>query len=115
MFVHVPAMRGKMGTRTCTYYACLMPLSAVPNLFKFTDWAGFTPEDREQRVLNVKRVPESRPLRQILQAIAQAARTSILRGRTSGRLGMRSVSTPSLKVASTLSVSSSLLKANVLW
>jgi DNA sulfur modification protein DndB len=37
-----------------------MPLSAIPNLFKFTDWAGFTPEDREQRVLNEKRVPELR-------------------------------------------------------
>jgi len=49
-------MRGKIGSRT--YYACLMPLSAIPNLFKFTDWAGFTPEDREQRVLNEKRVPE---------------------------------------------------------
>lgn len=58
MFVHVPAMRGKIGSRT--YYACLMPLNAVPNLFKFTDWAGFTPEDREQRVLNEKRVPELR-------------------------------------------------------
>lgn len=56
MYVHVPAMKGKMGTRT--YYACLMPLSAVPNLFKFTDWADFTPEDREQRVLNQKRVPD---------------------------------------------------------
>lgn len=56
MYVHVPAMRGKMGTRT--YYACLMPLSAIPNLFKFTDWADFTPEDREQRVLNQKRVPD---------------------------------------------------------
>lgn len=56
MFVHVPAMRGKIGSRT--YYACLMPMSAVPNLFKFTDWAGFTPEDREQRILNEKRVPE---------------------------------------------------------
>ncbi|MCA3051603.1 MAG: DNA sulfur modification protein DndB [Burkholderiales bacterium] len=58
MFVHVPAMRGKIGART--YYACLMPMSAIPNLFKFTDWAGFTPEDREQRVLNEKRVPELR-------------------------------------------------------
>ena len=58
MYVHVPAMRGKIGSRT--YYACLMPMSAVPNLFKFTDWAGFTPEDREQRVLNEKRVPELR-------------------------------------------------------
>src|ERR1700693_1983133 len=56
MYVHVPAMKGKMGSRT--YYACLMPLSAVPNLFKFTDWADFTPEDREQRVLNTKRVPD---------------------------------------------------------
>src|SRR5437773_11327685 len=56
MYVHVPAMKGKMGTRT--YYACLMPLSAIPNLFKFTDWAEFTPEDREQRVLVQKRVPD---------------------------------------------------------
>jgi DNA sulfur modification protein DndB len=58
MFVHVPAMRGQLGSRT--YYACLMPMSAIPNLFKFTDWSGFTPEDREQRVLNEKRVPELR-------------------------------------------------------
>ena len=56
MYVHVPAMRGQIGSRT--YYACLMPLSAIPNLFKFTDWTGFTPEDREQRVLNEKRIPE---------------------------------------------------------
>lgn len=58
MYVHVPAMRGKIGSRT--YYSCLMPLSAIPNLFKFTDWAGFTADDREQRVLNEKRVPELR-------------------------------------------------------
>ena len=35
-----------------------MPLSAVPKMFTFTDWADFSPEDREQRVLNEKRVPE---------------------------------------------------------
>src|ERR1700736_3282986 len=56
MQVHVPAMQGKMGSRT--YYACLMPLSAVPQFFKFTDWSGMLPEDREQRVLVEKRVPE---------------------------------------------------------
>ena len=56
MDVHVPAMRGKMGSRT--YYSCLMPLNAVPQFFKFTDWAGISPEDREQRVLNEKRVPD---------------------------------------------------------
>lgn len=56
MYVHVPAMRGRMGSRT--YYACLMPLDAVPNLFKFTDWYGILPEDREQRVLNEKRIPD---------------------------------------------------------
>jgi DNA sulfur modification protein DndB len=54
--VDVPAMRGKIGSRT--YYACLMPMSAIPSLFKFTDWIGFTPEDREQRILNEKRVPD---------------------------------------------------------
>jgi DNA sulfur modification protein DndB len=54
--VRVPAMRGKMGSRT--YYACLMPLSGVPQFFKFTNWAGISPEDREQRVLNEKRVPD---------------------------------------------------------
>lgn len=56
MEVHVPAMRGKMGART--YYSCMMPMSAVPQFFRFTDWAGISPEDREQRVLNQKRVPE---------------------------------------------------------
>jgi DNA sulfur modification protein DndB len=54
--VNVPAMRGKMGSRT--YYSCLMPLNAVPQFFKFTDWSGMLPEDREQRVLVEKRVPE---------------------------------------------------------
>lgn len=53
--IRVPAMRGKMGTRT--YYACLMPMKTVPQFFKFADWAGISPEDREQRVLNEKRVP----------------------------------------------------------
>src|SRR3954471_7029867 len=56
MEVHVPAMRGKMGSRT--YYGCLMPMNAVPQFFKFTDWAGISAEDREQRVLNLKRVPD---------------------------------------------------------
>lgn len=56
MKVMFPAMRGIIGQRT--YYATLMPLSAVPRMFTFTDWAEFRPEDREQRVLNTKRVPE---------------------------------------------------------
>lgn len=56
MYVHVPAMRGKIGSRT--YYACLMPMNAIPNLFKFTNWIDFSPEDREQRVLNENRVPD---------------------------------------------------------
>jgi DNA sulfur modification protein DndB len=56
MQVHVPAMRGRMGSRT--YYSCLMPLNAVPQFFKFTDWSGMLPEDREQRVLVEKRIPD---------------------------------------------------------
>lgn len=58
--VPVPAMRGKMGSRT--YYACLMPLEAVQNMFKFDpdtrQWAELAPEHREQRALNKGRIPE---------------------------------------------------------
>lgn len=54
--IRVPAMRGKMGSRT--FYSLLMPMSGVPQFFKFTNWAGISPEDREQRVLNEKRVPD---------------------------------------------------------
>lgn len=59
MQVHVPAMRGKMGTRT--YYSCLMPLEAIQGMFKFDpeerQWADLSPEQREQRALNRARVP----------------------------------------------------------
>ncbi len=56
MKVSFPAMRGEIGQRT--YYSCLMKLNAVPKMFTFTDWAEFMPEDREQRILNKKRVPD---------------------------------------------------------
>jgi DNA sulfur modification protein DndB len=56
MRVSVPAMRGEIGQRT--YYATLMKLNAIPKMFTFRDWIEFTPEDREQRVLNKKRVPD---------------------------------------------------------
>ena len=56
MMVTFPAMRGSMGSRK--YYSTIMPLSAVPKLFTFTEWGEFLPEDREQRVLNKKRVPD---------------------------------------------------------
>jgi DNA sulfur modification protein DndB len=59
MYVHVPALRGKMGTRT--YYSCLMPLEAIQNMFKFDpderQWTDLSPEQREQRALNKARVP----------------------------------------------------------
>src|SRR6266852_3939264 len=56
MKVAFPAMRGQMGGRT--YYSTLVKLNAIPMMFKFTDWIGAMPEDREQRVLNKKRVPD---------------------------------------------------------
>lgn len=56
MRVSFPAMEGTIGQRT--YYACLMKLNAIPKMFTFRDWAEFTPEDRDQRILNKKRVPE---------------------------------------------------------
>src|SRR6266700_4972592 len=56
MLVSFPAMQGVIGQRT--YYSCLMKLGAIPKMFSFRDWAEFTPEDREQRILNRKRVPD---------------------------------------------------------
>src|SRR5947208_3343357 len=56
MKVSFPAMQGTIGQRT--YYSCLMKLNAVPKMFTFRDWAEFTAEDREQRILNKKRVPD---------------------------------------------------------
>lgn len=56
MKVTFPAMAGTIGGRT--YYSCMMPLRVVPKMFTFRDWAEFSPEEREQRVLNQKRVPD---------------------------------------------------------
>ena len=54
--VKFPAMEAIIGQRT--YYACVMKLSSIPKMFTFTDWIEFTAEDREQRVLNKKRIPD---------------------------------------------------------
>jgi DNA sulfur modification protein DndB len=35
-----------------------MKLNAIPKMFTFRDWAEFTPSDREQRILNKKRIPD---------------------------------------------------------
>ena len=56
MKVRFPAMQAIIGQRR--YYACVMKLSAIPKMFTFTEWMDFTPEDREQRVLNRKRIPD---------------------------------------------------------
>jgi DNA sulfur modification protein DndB len=56
MKVTFPAMQGTIGQRT--YYACLMKLNAIAKMFTFRDWAEFTAEEREQRILNRKRIPD---------------------------------------------------------
>src|SRR5688500_20403894 len=56
MKVSFPAMRGTIGQRT--FYSALMKLNAIPKMFTFRDWVEFTPEEREQRVLNKKRIPD---------------------------------------------------------
>ncbi len=56
MQISFPAMEGAIGGRK--YYTCLMKLNTIPKMFTFRDWAEFTPEHREQRVLNKRRVPE---------------------------------------------------------
>ena len=50
------AIRGKMGARD--YYCVMFPLSLVPRYFKFRDWGAMPPEQRAQRKLSDKRVPE---------------------------------------------------------
>ena len=55
MKVTFPAMRGCIGQRI--YYSTMMKLNVIPKMFTFRDWIEFTPEDREQRVLNKKRIP----------------------------------------------------------
>jgi DNA sulfur modification protein DndB len=56
MKVKFPAMQAVIGQRT--YYACVMKLAVIPKMFTFRDWIEFTPEDREQRVLNKDRIPD---------------------------------------------------------
>jgi DNA sulfur modification protein DndB len=56
MKVSFPAMKGAIGQRE--YYSCMMKMSVVPKMFTFRDWAEFTPEEREQRILNEKRIPQ---------------------------------------------------------
>ena len=53
-------MQATIGQRI--YYVCVMKLSAIPKMFTFTDWIEFTAEDREQRVLNKKRIPDSQDM-----------------------------------------------------
>lgn len=36
----------------------MFPLALVPQYFKFNDWGAMSPEQRAQRVLSDKRVPE---------------------------------------------------------
>jgi DNA sulfur modification protein DndB len=45
-----------MGRRD--FYVAMFPLKVIPKLFKFTDYAELPPEQRAQRVLQRKRVPE---------------------------------------------------------
>jgi DNA sulfur modification protein DndB len=50
------AVRGRMGSRD--YYVVMFPLGLVPRYFKFHDWSEMPPEQRAQRQLSEKRVPE---------------------------------------------------------
>ncbi len=56
MKISFPAMEGYMGGRK--YFATLMKLNLIPKMFTFRNWGDLPPEQREQRVLNKKRVPD---------------------------------------------------------
>jgi len=55
MKITFPAMKGFIGGRT--YYTTQMPLNVVPRVLAFAD-AELEPQDREQRKLTTKRVPD---------------------------------------------------------
>jgi DNA sulfur modification protein DndB len=50
------AIRGQMGARE--YYSVMFPLGLVPRYFKYKNWAELPAEQRAQRTLVDKRVPE---------------------------------------------------------
>jgi DNA sulfur modification protein DndB len=50
------AVRGRMGNRD--FYVVMFPLGLVPRYFKFQDWGTMPAEQRAQRQLTEKRVPE---------------------------------------------------------
>jgi DNA sulfur modification protein DndB len=50
------AIRGRMGARE--FFCVMFPLGLVPRYFKFRDWGEMPPEQRAQRKLSDKRVPE---------------------------------------------------------
>ncbi len=50
------AVRGRMGKRD--FYVVMFPLALVPQYFKFQDWGSMPAEQRAQRTLSEKRVPE---------------------------------------------------------
>jgi DNA sulfur modification protein DndB len=54
--ISFPALRGKMGNRE--FYVAMFRLRLIPRLFKFPDHDELPPEQRAQRILNMKRVPE---------------------------------------------------------
>lgn len=56
MKIRIPAIQAAIGQRT--YYATVLKLAAIPKMFTFRDWIEFTPEDREQRILNKSRIPD---------------------------------------------------------
>jgi DNA sulfur modification protein DndB len=56
MDLEFPAVLGMMGRRP--FYIATVPLRLVPQLFDMPDWAEFDAEQRAQRKLNQKRVPE---------------------------------------------------------
>ncbi len=56
MYMSFPAIRGKQGKRD--FYVAMFPLGVIPRLFKFVDYTELPPEQRAQRALLRKRVPE---------------------------------------------------------
>src|SRR5215212_2681693 len=56
MKMNIPAIRGKQGTRTC--YTTMLPLKVVQRVLASREHDALDPEDRAQRMLSKRRIPE---------------------------------------------------------
>src|SRR3954447_6544299 len=54
--MNIPVLRGRQGTRT--FYVAVFKLKEIARVFTFSEQGDLDPEDRAQRTLSRRRIPE---------------------------------------------------------